>query len=458
MSRPQPRRESVGGPARGLPNRPMNGLLNGLLNGLSKGLLHGLLMLAPLAASGCASPGAEDDEAGTGDDGELAAELGDTPLPACEAAVFAFEQIVAEAALASPDPSYIAELYRGEPPDLSGESPTPGGSALQRWVREVGASLGRVEAGLLSDDAAIEASLVAALEDDSGELAKAAAQDVVARLRLVASLDVRSRLATVSEVLPDPTRSPALLHEQWDQAWCVWDGMLRPLAVDADVRSDEGWESLIVDAFTSGHAGIVGPEQPWAPDDTLTKPAKQIAEKGSFAVVHRLVLAHAEQAASSGEAEPAREALGLVAIIEDRIRDRNTPAVEQITTMLSGPPADIDVDLLEHELAIAFIKRARKYCDEAVEAGALGTASGIKGAWEGIIYTQVVLPVMRDRLADTSFDAEAYMRDWDAYLEAIIADDAAAAVELADELVEWNCAAQAELGIASCTASADESE
>src|SRR5687768_11527640 len=110
-----------------------------------------------LLACGCHDAGSDD----AGETGEQQGEpeLGDTPLPSCEAAMFGYEQFVAEAALPEPDIDYILELYRGDPPDLSGESPTPGGTSLQRWVREVGARLGRVELGVLVDDAAIEAAL-----------------------------------------------------------------------------------------------------------------------------------------------------------------------------------------------------------------------------------------------------------------------------------------------------------
>ncbi|PRP91089.1 hypothetical protein ENSA5_58260 [Enhygromyxa salina] len=410
-----------------------------------------------LALVGCVG---DEDEAGaeageTGGEADVA--LGDTPLPACDAAMFIYEQIVAELVLPSPDPAYVAELYRGDPPDISGESPTPGGSALQRWVREVDAGLGRVEAGVLLDDAAIEAALELALSEADPQQVRLALVDLVQTLRLVASLDVRARLAAVSDVLPDPARDPALLQAEWDHAWCTWSGVLSPLAVEADAVAGEGWEAQIVAGFEDGHAGLTGGEQVWAPDEFATKPAKQIIEKSIFGVIARVLLVRAEAARAGADPALAREALGLFTILEDRVRERNTPAVELITTMLGGDPADIDAAQIETELAIAFVKRARKYCDEAVQAGVLGTPDGIKGAWEGIIYTQVVLPVMSDRLADQGFDAEAHLADWDAYLTAIATDDPAAALELSVGLVEWNCALQAALGIETCTSSDDES-
>ena len=84
------------------------------------------------------------------------------------------------------------------------------------------------------------------------------------------------------------------------------------------------------------------------------------------------------------------------------------------------------------------------------------TPEGIKGAWEGILYTQIVLPVMIDRLADQGFEGAAYLDDWYAYLDAIVSDDADAAVALSEDLCVWNCVLQQELGIVTCTASEDQ--
>jgi len=424
--------------------------------------LHALLVAAALGlplvwTAACGGLGLEDEgETGDAEDGGESgdAALGDTPLPACEAAMFALEQIFAEVALPNPDPAYIIELYRGDPPDFSGESPTPGGTAVQRWVREVGARLGRVEAGMLTDDAAIEALLDLALDTEDPALSLEALVDLRARLRLVASLDLRARLAAASEVLPDPARDPALLQAEWDEAYCVWSGALEPLAEEVDDAGTEAWRTTIVDAFVSGHAGSVGPEQPWAPDEFATKPAKQIIEKSQFGVVHRALLTRAATARADADLRAARDALGLFAILEDRIAGRNTPAVDGIQTMLAGPTEDIDPDWIEAQLAIAFVKRARKYCDEALEAGVLGTPDGLKGAWEGIIYSRVVAPVMVDLLPD--FNQAAHMETWTAYLEAVRDDDPETAVEHSAILVERNCALQAALGIAACTATEDE--
>lgn len=404
--------------------------------------------------SGCAdNPADETGESGETDGEEPA--LGDTPLPSCESAMFSFEQLAAEIALPEPDVDYVIELYRGQDLDLSGESPTPGGTALQRWVREVGARLGRVEAGILSDDAAIEAALDLAASQ-TGEARKLALLDVLDVLRSVALLDVRSRLASVADTLPDPKRDPSLLHAEWDTAWCVWDGVLGPVAREVDGAGDEAWEARIVDAFTLGSAGIIGPDQPWAPDEFETKPSKQIIEKGSFALVTRALVNHAKAAHDDGDVLAAREALGLFALIEDRIRDRNTPAIALIEAMLSGPTDAIDAEAIRLELAIAYVKRARKYCDEALLADALGSAESAKGVEEGDIYTRIILPDMEALLAEQGFVGSDYLDAWADYRTAVLTDDAAAAIEASEQLIEWNCAMQTALGIVSCTDSTDE--
>jgi hypothetical protein len=412
----------------------------------------------PLVFSlGCTEPSSDDDdETGEATEGETEEpELGDTPLPSCEAAMFSFEQVAAELMLPEPDLDYVVELYRGAPPDLSGESPTPGGTALQRWVREVGARLGRVEAGVLTDDAAIEAALDLAASE-TGDVRKLALLDVLGVLRNVALLDVRARLAEVADVLPDPQRDPSLLHAQWDQSWCVWDGVLAPLADEVEGAGAEAWSTTIVEAFASGYAGIIGPEQPWAPDEFATKPAKQIIEKGSFGVVERSLILRAQRARDEADPLLAREALGLFALLEDRVRDRNTPAIELIQTMLAGPPEAIDPAVIRTEIAVAFVKRARKYCDEALLADALGSAEAVKGVEEGVIYTRIILPEMTERLAGEGFDPDAYLGTWDDYRAAVLTDDPAAASAASEELIGWNCSMQAALGIAACTDSIDE--
>jgi hypothetical protein len=168
--------------------------------------------------------------------------------------------------------------------------------------------------------------------------------------------------------------------------------------------------------------------------------------------VHRLILADAE----ARTAHDASEALGLIDAIEDRLADRNGPGLGRMRRMLNGDPAQIDVAAIERDLAIAFTKRARKYCDKAVVGNELATPTAVAETWEGVIYTRMILPGMRAALGERGFDADAHAEDWERYVDAVEAGDAALAGEISPRLVEWNCAYQEHLGIAECTSSANE--
>jgi hypothetical protein len=116
----------------------------------------------------------------------------------------------------------------------------------------------------------------------------------------------------------------------------------------------------------------------------------------------------------------------------------------------------IDPEAIRTDLAIAFVKRARKYCDEALLADALGSAESVKGVEEGDIYTRIILPDMDELLAEQGFVGSDYLETWATYRVAVLTDDAAMATAASEQLVEWNCAMQAALGIATCTDSVDE--
>ncbi len=418
-------------------------------------LLLALTFVTPSLLA-CSPSEEEEGEAEGGDESALdEPALGDTPLPGCEATMLAYEQLAGELALPDPDLDYVIELYRGEGYEVSSSTSTPGATALQGWVREVGGRLGRVEAGVLIDDAAIEAAIELAASEQ-GEARRLALLDVLGVLRRVALFDARDRLTLVSSVLPDPARDPGILHAEWDEAYCVWSGVLAPLARTTDARTDEGWEARIEAGFELGSAGIIGPDEAWAPDEFATKPAKQIVEKGTYAVALREIVALAQEARDAGDAAAAREALGLFALIEDRVAGRNTPAIAEIEAMLAGAPDAVDPDLIRDELAIAFVKRTRKYCDEALLSDTLGTVDAYTGAQEGTVYALSVLPYMSETLGDAGFVADDYMAAWAAYTDAVLAEDVDAATAASELLVMWNCAMQAELGIAECTSDVDE--
>lgn len=405
---------------------------------------YALALFAPIffATIGCdesdeapETPGESGDE--TSGDTEHA--LGDSPTPECDAAVFALEQFRLEIQLPTPDRDVLTELYVGT-------EDTP--SELQLIVQQADIAFGRTEAGVLIDDAIVLEALV---NDDKLSLI-----DAEAAVTAAIAGYVRELVLEVSEAQPDITRDPALLYYTWDFAYCLWDGALRPLtqAADAIEPTEARWEQDMADAFEWGNSGIEGPEVNWAIDEFIVRPAKQIAEKSLLAVAERLLIDRVTQAQSSADPIIAHEALAAFRLVEDKIADLNTPGVAIITDMLLGDPAAIDPAVIRREVNIAFAKRARKYCDEAVVYEYIGTSEAVKGVYEGIIYSQVVLPGMEETL--DGFDGDAYMQEWQDYLVAITNEDFAQAIAISESLVEQNCAYQTALGIAECTSTIDE--
>ncbi|MFY0536256.1 hypothetical protein [Nannocystis pusilla] len=145
--------------------------------------------------------------------------------------------------------------------------------------------------------------------------------------------------------------------------------------------------------------------------------------------------------------------------LRDRLKDRNTPGIAVVDKALTAAPGKVDADTIEREIALALVKRARKYCDEALTPaakGPLGSAAAMATAAEGVAYTRVVLPDMSEKLKDQGFDAAAHLQAWQGYGEAVAEGDADEAKRLSAELVQWNCAYQRALAIRECTSSADE--
>jgi len=319
--------------------------------------------------------------------------------------------------------------------------------ATLTWLTAADERLGRMSSTRPEDVALVEEWL-AQLETGSAEAA-AQATGIATQLRAIAFLDMRR---TLGEIADDRLRG-AEARKAWTHAACLWRQALEPLAKRADALEGRGeswtgnWTQTIQAAFNDGAEAI-------GEDATAVKVAKQQIEKSLYAVMFRLIIDDA------GERSPAAasEAYGLIDALEDRLADRNSPGLTRMRRQLSGPPEAIDPALIERELAVAFAKRARKYTDKAVTKGELGQGDAIAETWEGIVYTRVILGLMRDALGPEGFDADAYLADWDRYLEAVRSADGEVAAEVSPRLVEWNCAYQTQLGIAECTASTDETE
>lgn len=352
----------------------------------------------------------------------------------------------------------LAELRSGEPMaamqgfDLGYRA---AGGKVAAWVESTDKGLARVdESGAAIDHVAILAALDLAKTTGTQTAFERARIDVMQVLHRVALIDMRYEFERVAKAgMPEglPLDDRSALIAGWDEAFCLWDGALRPLVQAVDVEGGEAWEEQIVEAFMRGRGGLTGEF-----DAARVKSQREIAEKSTYAAIHRLILANAATAKQANDARVARVAKGLLGTLEDRIADRNGPGLARVQAMLSGQPSEIDVDAIERELAKAFVKRARKYCDEAVANNLLGKPDGIKGAWEGMTYTKLILPGMRETLAGQSFDADAHMADWASYLEAIEDLDVAGATAISERLVQWNCAYQEALGIAKCTVTDNE--
>lgn len=375
-----------------------------------------------------------EEDTGT-DTGEEKPGLGDTPNVLCEAALANLDMIAAENASGSPDALTIEAAYLD--------------TGLQEFVQYAGAITGRIEGGVLIDDAAILAAIA-----DGSDLAMI---DLEWQVYLAMHQFIRAEIADISETLPDPANDPALLYARWDAAWCYYDGAMRSMAQAADAYGLAGdtIEADLDAAFEWGHDGIEG-EQPWAIDEWVVGPAKQQVEKTSFAMLHRLILEWAEIAAADDDVAAQRNAYAAFQLIEDRMEGKNTPGIEWVETELSGAPTDIDVAELTRQLNIAFVKRTRKYTDLALPdvGGLMGTAEGYKGAVEGATYSKLVEPFMLEAL--DGFDLDAYRDSWAAWIQAIADDDVAAGESASAEVTDWNCQYQAALGIAECTSSIDE--
>ncbi len=397
---------------------------------------------------------------------EGGAERADAAVPVAEAGEVAPPEPAAQAGMIGSKRSdtckstmaEFAKLRTGQPADalasfgLGYRAPE---STTAAWVQATDKALARVDD---SGQALDHLAILAALDQSSGSgepsIAERARIDTVQLVNKVALLDMRRKFERVAKA-GEPEGMPlddldALLAE-WDDAWCLWDGALRPLAQSIDEEGGEGWEEQIVEAFMAGRTGLIGKY-----DQAKVRSNREIAEKSTYAVIQRLVLTRASTAKQANDARVGRVALGLLAVIEDRISDRNGPGLARIQAMLAGPPAEIDAAAIERELGKAFAKRARKYCDEAVKSGTLGSGEGIKGAWEGLTYSKLILPGMRETLAGQSFDADAYMADWDSYVVAVEGNDASGAAAISERLVQWNCAYQEALGIAECATTSNE--
>lgn len=325
------------------------------------------------------------------------------------------------------EPQLVA-LHAGD----SGAAIAYTGTPLQAWVVAGDAALGR------KDDAAITASLA--------DTSPAGHHHTKALIEAAIAQWMRGQLKKAAEGKDDRTGA-------WGAARCAWQVALRPLALDPAVEASEPGLAAAIDA-----AFAVPPDP--AGFDAVALPRYETIEKSWFRVAHRRLLHAAGESKRTGDPAAAARARGVFEALRDRLKDRNTPGIAVVDAELAkSDPKTIDPDVVEREIAVALVKRARKYCDEAVDPAAgktLGTPAAAATAAEGLAYTEILLPDMVEKLADQRFDRAAHVEAWQAYARAVQDADADEARRISGDLVQWNCAYQRALGLRECTSSADE--
>ncbi len=247
----------------------------------------------------------------------------------------------------------------------------------------------------------------------------------------------------------------------WARAECAWEFLsTSPTLTKALDRED--LRTIIDQRFADGRAAF-NPDAHEARDwQRVILPSRQAIEKRIFTAAVRSLLRAAESAQKSTDeatvAVTMRHARAAFELLRDRMKDKNTPAIATIDSMLEGPPAAIDLQAIKDALAITFAKRSRKYCSEVDSHPKLiGSAAALSSVTEGRTYSRLILPDMQLRLDDQGFLGEHYLATWDALLEEVdVGQDSGEIHRLSQELVRWNCSYQEQLGIAECTWNRDE--
>ncbi len=246
--------------------------------------------------------------------------------------------------------------------------------------------------------------------------------------------------------------------QAWEDAACLWDLALVELARQIPQTPDDAAiAEEVARAFADGRSGS-GDQNDVDALNLAVLPARQRIEKRLYRVLHRTIVA-AVQAAHTGpeparahELQRARRVLGYLA---DRIETKNTPGLVYLHQSFERLPPPTH-EQVRHELNIAFAKRTRKYCSDAVDHPERTLALRLASAAEGATYMRVILPDMAQLLEEDGFDVDAYQDTWERFEQELAANPEADFTTIRDELVRWNCAYQLKLGIAECTSTKDE--
>ncbi len=393
---------------------------------------HILLILGLTAGPAC-NPGADTDTdtdtdsdtatdistgAPTGGDDQNPYTLGDHASEACSAAMVQADDFLA--ATTANDAAAAASAYV---------------DPLRAYIQTLDVANGR------DDDAVITAALAA------GDPTGAALAEGGLYAALAAHL--RAELAAVAEDTPDK-------YAAWDEAYCVWKGGLSQLAARVDFNPVLGGFPIynIENFFLAGHQVIAG-EPPMTTIDAWVGPESiQQIEKSLLRAAHHDLIVHADPAFAAPDLVAASRARGLLAVVRDQLAGRNTPGLAAIEAMLVGDPSLLDPEFVHFELDIAFAKHARDAIDQTSATG-FGTPASHTHAVAGRGYADIIASGMVR--ASPKIDTNPYRVDWDRYIAlARTGDDDAAALAIAERLIDFTCAYQTVLGIAACTGTADE--
>lgn len=325
--------------------------------------------------------------------------------------------------------------------DAAAASAAYTGTALQTYLKQLDLQSER------SDDAEISAWLT-----DASAPALAAA---AARVQVAYAAHLRDNISAVETGVDDK-------YAAWDEAHCLWQSALRPLAVEADAVTwhsfDETITADIDAALADGHDGISGEPPNTSIDDWRIPPNKQRAEKSLFRAAQRVIVELAGTAKAGPDPVAARRARELFGLVEDRLDGRNTPGIQQIKDILAGDPTAIDAQVILAELDIAFAKRTRTYADQAINGYEVGVPTGYKGAVEGHTYALLLVPGMISKLG-AGFIPAAYLGEWAGYADLVRSgDDRGTLGKISQRIIDQTCAYQTALGVAACTGKDDETK
>lgn len=258
--------------------------------------------------------------------------------------------------------------------------------------------------------------------------------------------DWASTLSDMKSAIGAATADAAQDHQRLEDAWAEWVG-LSAIALDADGGATTTINAAFDEASVFVQSAEAGANPYWR-----TGASKQVIEKTTYRVFHRAILKWADEALINDDDDARDLAWYAYEAIRDRVVDENPTKSKNslgdtlIEAMLTGPTGDIDTDVLERELNIAFAKRTLKYTRNALPEyeGNIGTPAGSVTATEGRTYWGLIAPY-------TGEDEATLWAAWGLYIDAVRANDVTTATEASAIIETAVCDyMQGDLGLTNC--------